>query len=122
MIRVASSDAIANSRTTCRPSLECFPFQEVRPDVGLFLYGIIVAKDAIGDQRVAREDRILVQLDRSQADHGGLLAAVPSERGRARPLLASRPPVGEDRALDEALPGPKLPQRLPVHVKRSGKT
>ncbi|WP_426525536.1 hypothetical protein [Bradyrhizobium sp. McL0615] len=31
----------------------------------LFFYRVIVAKDAIGDQRVAREDRILVQLDRT---------------------------------------------------------
>src|ERR1044071_6890745 len=44
------------------PRLECFPFQEVRSDIGLFLDGVIVAKDAVGDERAAWDDRVLVEL------------------------------------------------------------
>ena len=86
-----------------------------------FLDGVIVAKDAVGDQRVAREDRILIQLDGSQADDGGLLAAGPFERGGALRLFAGGYRIGEDRAFDERFHRSKLPQRFPVHVEGAGK-
>src|SRR5436305_15328794 len=83
--------------------LERLPLEEVRADVGLFLDRIIVAINTIGDQRVARDDRVLAWLDRTEADHGGLLAAIPFERRRALRLFAGRDRIGEDRAFDEGL-------------------
>src|SRR2546430_17118428 len=110
MIRAASSDAIGELTHPCRPNL--FPFQKIRSDMGLFLDRIIIAKDAIGDQRVARQDRVLVELDRTHADDGGLLAGGPFEWGGALCPLAGCYRVGEDRALDKSFHRPKLPQRL----------
>src|SRR5436853_6747933 len=119
-MQAASSDAIGElTHPAYRPNL--FPFQEIRSDIGLFLERIIIAIDAVGDQRVARDDRVLVELDRTHANDGGLLAAGPFKRGGARRPLASGYRIGERRALDEGLHRPKLPQRLPVHVERSRK-
>ena len=61
MIRVASSDAI---RELTRPGIDrnLFPLQEIRTDIRLLLDRIVVAIDAVGDQRVAGDDRGLFSL------------------------------------------------------------
>src|SRR3954454_3377608 len=51
------------------------PLQEIRADIGLLPDRIVIAIDAVGDQGVARDDGVLVWLDRVQSDHRGLLAA-----------------------------------------------
>src|SRR5262249_47933867 len=96
------------------------PFQEIRAYIRRPLDRIEVAIDAVGEQRVARDDGVFAWLDRVEADHRGLLAAVPLEgRGALRPL-AGRHGFGEDGAFDKGLCGLKLSQRLPVHVEGAG--
>src|SRR5215211_2539522 len=84
-------------------ALERLPLEEIRADIRLFLDRIVVAIDAVGDQRVARENRILVELDRVQADDSSLFAPIPFERRRALRLLAGRNRVGKHRTLDKGL-------------------
>jgi hemoglobin-like flavoprotein len=100
------------SHLSCRS----LPLEEIRTDVGLLLDRIVVAIDAVGDQRVARNHRVFVGPDRVQSDHRGLGAAIPFEGGGARRLLAGRDGVREDIAFDEGFHGPQLAQGFPVHV------
>src|SRR5882724_4672829 len=96
------------------PSL---PFEEVRADIGLPLDRIVVAEHAVGDERVARADIVLAELDRVQAQNCGALATVPFERRRARRLLASRDRIGEHIAFDESFQGADLSRQPPVDIK-----
>src|SRR5438552_12367130 len=98
------------------------PFEEVRADVGLSLDRIVVAKDAVGDERIARGDIVLVELDRVQADDRGVLAAAPSERRRARRLFAGRDRFREHITLDEGFKGPDLNGKPPVDVEGCAET
>src|SRR4051812_19555371 len=102
-------------------ALERLPLEEIRADIRLFLDRIVVAIDAVGDQRVARENRILVELDRVQADDSSLFGPIPFERRRALRLLAGRNRVGEHKTLNKGLHRLQPRQRLPVHVERAGK-
>src|SRR5262245_21316333 len=86
------------------------PFQEIRADIRLALDRIEVAIDAVGEQRVARNDGVLVELDRVEADHRGLLAATPLEGCGALRPLASRHGFGEDGAFDKGFRGLQLSQ------------
>src|SRR5215468_8092272 len=89
------------------------PFQEIRADTRRPLDRIEVAIDAVGEQRVARNDGVLVELDRVKADYRRLLAAVPLEGRGALGPLAGRHGFGEDGAFDKGFRGLQLSQRLP---------
>src|SRR5712691_11822389 len=52
--------------------LERLPLEEIRADIRLPLDRIVIAIDAVGDQCVARNDRVLVEFDRIQANDRGL--------------------------------------------------
>src|SRR3984893_8860808 len=60
-----------------------FPLEKIRSDIGFLLDGIEIAIDAVGKQRVARNDPVFVELDRVQADHIGFGAAIRFERSWA---------------------------------------
>src|SRR5216683_4307102 len=93
------------------------PLEEIRSDVGFLLDGVVVAIDGVGDQRVARNDRVLVGPHRIQPDHRGFGAAVPFERGCALRLFAGRNGLCKNISLDEGSYGPQLGYGFPVHVK-----
>ena len=60
---IFSSGDESFKRLPSHRALERFALQKVRTDIGLLLDRIVVAIDAVGEQRVARDDRILVELD-----------------------------------------------------------
>src|SRR3954447_4422046 len=89
---------------------------EIGADIGLLFDGIVVAIDAVGDERVACDHHIPVELHRVQANHRGLLAVVPSERGRTLRLFACPDRLGEHVTFYEGLHGANLDCHFPVDV------
>src|ERR1700722_11566911 len=77
-----------SARHKSRRLKSSLPLEEVRADVGFLLDRVVVAIDAVGDERVVRNDRVLVGLDRVQSDHCGMGPGIPFERGRTLGLLA----------------------------------
>src|SRR6266404_648602 len=72
---------IASRSLSSGSNARSLPLEEIRSDVGFLPDRVVVAIDAVGDQGVARDDRVLVELDRVQPDHRGPGAAIPFERG-----------------------------------------
>src|SRR3979490_1910402 len=64
-------------------SSRSLPLEEIRTDVGLLLDRVVVAINAVGDQRVACSHRVFVGPDRVQSDDRGLGPGIPFERGGA---------------------------------------
>src|SRR5579872_6932113 len=79
------------------------PLEEVRADIGLALDRVVIAIDAVGNERKACDHGVLVELDRVEPDDRGVLAVVPFERRGARRLFASRDGFREYIAFDEGL-------------------
>src|SRR3984957_17117933 len=84
---IASSLSARHQSRRLKSSL---PLEEVRADVGFLLDRVVVAIDAVGDKRVARNDRVLVRLDRVQSDHRSMGPGIPFKRSRTLGLLAGR--------------------------------
>src|SRR5689334_9485304 len=101
--------------------LETLALQEVGADIGLVLDRIVVAEHAVGDQRVARDHVVFVELHRVQTDDRDILRSVPFERGRARRLLAGRDRVRKDITFDKGFEGTDLHVQPPVDVEGSTK-
>src|SRR5882724_8214862 len=82
------------------------PLQEIRTDVGFLLDRIVIAIDAVGNERVARNDGVLVELHRTQSDHRSSRPAIPFERGGTLRFFTGRNRVREHIAFDEGFHGP----------------
>src|SRR6516162_7805824 len=91
-------------------------FQKIRSDIGLAPDRIVVAEHAVGEQCVARNHGIFVELDRVQSDDGGVLAAVPFERCRARRLFAGCDCFSKNITFHEGFHGAYLNRQSPVDV------
>src|SRR5580700_659101 len=76
-----------------------FALEEIRSDIGLLLDRIVVAINAVGDQRIARNHHVFVELDRIQPDYRSTGPVIPFERRGALRLFAGRDGFGENRAL-----------------------
>src|SRR3977135_849081 len=98
-----SRPSLAGRRLRMTTEIGSPPLEEIRSDVGFLLDRVIVAIDAVGDQRVACTDVVLVELDRVQPDDSGFCAGIPFERGRALRLFAARYRFGEDIDLEQRL-------------------
>src|SRR6516165_11987019 len=96
-------------------------FQKIRSDIGLAPDRIVVAEHAVGEQCVARDHGIFVELDRVQSDDGGVLAAVPFERCRARRLFAGCDRFSKNITFYEGFHGAHLSRQSPVDVESNSK-
>ena len=122
-------DGSTCSRTSTRSSPnydlnERTPYSRSRkfePMSAFLLDRIVVAIDAVGEQRIARNHRVLIELDRIQPDDRGVGAAIPFEWRRALCALAGRDGLGEYLALDERLHGAQLHRHFPLDVKGGAK-
>src|SRR5450631_552939 len=97
---------------------DSIPIEEIRSDVGFLLDRIVIAIDAVGHERVAGADRILVELHRVQSDHRGTGPGIPFERSCALYLFTGCNRFSKHITFNEGFDGPELDRHLPFDIER----
>jgi Branched-chain amino acid transport system / permease component len=115
MRRGGGTGAVEQAATAAADSI---PLEEIRSDVGFLLDRIVIAIDAVGHERVAGNDRVVVELHRVQSDRRGMGPGIPFERGCTLYLFTGCDRFRKDVTFNEGFHGPELDRHLPVDIER----